>query len=196
MARGGGSVETGWSLWEWPGVLAEAIHHAVWRTPDGALIDVTPTRGHFKRVLFSPDPVATFDRTLARRRPNRMQALSQEPAVSELVAAANSFFQYLGDLDQGRIEAARRGTDPAFDALAAAHLTALHRVYEAKLRPTDRCICGSGRKFFRCCRALPPAEAFASEARRRRIWVMPQAAGFAAGQVAGAGGGIDGSARP
>lgn len=171
---------TGWSLWEWPGVLAEAIHHAVWQSPDGTLIDVTPTRGHYKRVLFSSDSAATFDRTLSHRRPNRMRELSNDPAVMALVAAANGLFQYLGELSQGQIEAARSGKDSTFDALSGTHLSALHQVYNARLRPTDRCICGSGRKFFRCCRVLPSAEKFVGDAQRRRIWVMPQATGLMA----------------
>lgn len=160
----------------------------MWRTPDGGLIDVTPHRGHDKRILFAPDPGARFDPSLARRRPNHMAALSADPDFVALVAAANALFAYLGALDQAQVQLARNGQDSKFDGLAAAHLEMLHRVYAERLRPTDRCICGSGRKFFRCCRVLPPAEGFAADPLRKRTWVMPA--------VAGAWCGIDGTVSP
>ena len=57
----GGEAAYGWAIWRWPGRWFEAEHHAVWRTPSGELIDVTPQTGEPPRILFLPDPAAVYD---------------------------------------------------------------------------------------------------------------------------------------
>lgn len=57
----GGSAAYGWAIWHWPGRWFEAEHHAVWRQPSGALLDVTPQAGDPPRILFLPDPDAVYD---------------------------------------------------------------------------------------------------------------------------------------
>lgn len=37
----GGALVLGWSITWWPRLFISAMHHAVWRSPDGALFDVT-----------------------------------------------------------------------------------------------------------------------------------------------------------
>jgi hypothetical protein len=60
-ARHGGEAAYGWAIWRWPGRWFEAEHHAVWRRPDGSLLDVTPQAGDPPRILFLPDPDAVYD---------------------------------------------------------------------------------------------------------------------------------------
>src|SRR5882672_6074126 len=36
----GGSIQFGWRVREWPGVLLTAEFHAVWVDPDGTLVDI------------------------------------------------------------------------------------------------------------------------------------------------------------
>lgn len=69
-ARAGGDAIYGWAVWHWPGRWFEAEHHAVWRSRDGALVDVTPQTGEPERVLFVEDPTAPYDPSTFRR--NRM----------------------------------------------------------------------------------------------------------------------------
>lgn len=66
-ARHGGAAAYGWAIWHWPGRYFEAEHHAVWRTPEGELIDVTPQTGAPPRILFLPDPDAVYDPARYRR---------------------------------------------------------------------------------------------------------------------------------
>ena len=42
VARDGGQMRCGWQLWEWPHVLVEAEFHAVWVSPAGELVDISP----------------------------------------------------------------------------------------------------------------------------------------------------------
>lgn len=52
----GGEPQPGWVLaQDKQKSFAEAIFHAVWRTPERKLVDVTPRKDHEKRVLFVPD---------------------------------------------------------------------------------------------------------------------------------------------
>lgn len=82
--RHGGSAAYGWAIWHWPGRWFEAEHHAVWRTPAGDLLDVTPQLGDPRRILFLPDPDAVYDPTRFRR--NVMMAEPQCPAAREYIA--------------------------------------------------------------------------------------------------------------
>ncbi len=49
-----GAIRYGWTIWEWPGVGVEAEFHAVWVTPDGSLLDISPHDGE-DSILFLPD---------------------------------------------------------------------------------------------------------------------------------------------
>jgi hypothetical protein len=52
----GGSVQHGWVLAQDKSQsFSEAIFHTVWRSPSGALVDVTPRSDGEKRLMFAPD---------------------------------------------------------------------------------------------------------------------------------------------
>jgi len=53
-AEQGGTI-FGWTIWEWPNVLWTAEFHAVWRSPKGDLIDITPKPKRETRILFVAD---------------------------------------------------------------------------------------------------------------------------------------------
>ncbi len=55
VRRRGGSMLKGWILRELPTVFVEANVHAVWRCPDGSLVDVTPRTDGLTRILFVAD---------------------------------------------------------------------------------------------------------------------------------------------
>ncbi len=72
----GGSTQHGWSMRERPSVFVEAEFHAVWRRPDGALIDVTPRTDGAAGILFLPDSRAVWEGEDVE--PRRMQ-LHEQP---------------------------------------------------------------------------------------------------------------------
>jgi hypothetical protein len=57
----GGSMQLGWLVWETPRIMLEAAFHAVWRSPETTLIDVTPQPDREPEILFLPDSKATID---------------------------------------------------------------------------------------------------------------------------------------
>ena len=50
----GGSQQQGWTIWYEPGEWIEAGYHAVWVSPEGKLIDMTPKADGETRILFLP----------------------------------------------------------------------------------------------------------------------------------------------
>lgn len=60
IALAGGRMLCGWQIWEWPHVLVEAEFHAVWVSPEGALVDITPKQHGEETILFVPDPSLTY----------------------------------------------------------------------------------------------------------------------------------------
>lgn len=81
--RHGGDAAYGWAVWHWPGRWFEAEHHAVWRSPTGELLDVTPQTGEPERVLFVEDPTALFDPAHFRR--NVMAPDAGNPLAREYI---------------------------------------------------------------------------------------------------------------
>lgn len=51
----GGECVIGWAIWETPGVFMEAEFHAVWRTPEGELVDITPRPIPLPHIVFARD---------------------------------------------------------------------------------------------------------------------------------------------
>jgi hypothetical protein len=57
----GGSIVFGWSLHEWQ-LFWEAQHHAIWRTRDEQLVDITPPAlRSATATIFVEDPASNFD---------------------------------------------------------------------------------------------------------------------------------------
>lgn len=61
IAANGGTMVSGWALWEWSGVFIEAEFHAVWCGPDGTLLDLTPNRLLPHEIVFLPDPRTKYE---------------------------------------------------------------------------------------------------------------------------------------
>lgn len=61
VRRLGGSVQHGWRMREQPSVFVEGEFHAVWRRPEGGLVDVTPRDDGLSEILFLPDSRLVWD---------------------------------------------------------------------------------------------------------------------------------------
>jgi hypothetical protein len=55
VKRHGGSMQAGWCLREQRNAFAEGAFHAVWRSPSGTLIDITPRDDKQSQILFLSD---------------------------------------------------------------------------------------------------------------------------------------------
>ena len=48
----GGKQVNGRVIWQWSNVLVEAEAHAVWKSPDGQMIDITPHDNREEQTLY------------------------------------------------------------------------------------------------------------------------------------------------
>ena len=71
----GGSILFGWSIWEWPKVLLTGEFHAIWISPDGNNLDITPKPQGEATILFVPDRSYLADFDFEKRPGNRRYRL-------------------------------------------------------------------------------------------------------------------------
>ena len=94
----GGSIRFGWNVWEYPEVYLTAEFHAVWVSPTGELIDITPKPDGETRIVFAGDPnyPPEFDFT---KRPNNCRARLYQPVDRGKLAQAR-----IASLSKSQIE--------------------------------------------------------------------------------------------
>ena len=82
IERDGGGIQYGWAIWYLPGILMEAEFHAVWVSPRGELIDVSPHQIEFTEIMFLPDSGTVYQ---GRQIGNIHIPLSKDPRVKEYI---------------------------------------------------------------------------------------------------------------
>jgi hypothetical protein len=81
IVASGGSILHGWAIWIEPSYFIEAEHHAIWISPDGQKVDVSPQQKTDK-TLFLPDPENTYKGVHI---PARLKALTDDPRMMEWI---------------------------------------------------------------------------------------------------------------
>ena len=92
IATAGGQRVFGWAIWEWPKVFIEAEFHAVWKQPDGSVLDIAPKALPIPRVLFVPDSQRVYR---GRQIDNIRQPLCNDKAVKRLCELSALIFKEL-----------------------------------------------------------------------------------------------------
>lgn len=87
VAEFGGSSVEGWLIWEGQGYL-HLIHHSVWRSPSGEVIDVTPQEDGERAILFLPDPKTAWRGFLIAARYLHIDPVARE--LCELATACEA----------------------------------------------------------------------------------------------------------
>lgn len=85
VARSGGRRAHGWLYWASPAWL-NAEFHAIWQSPEGRLIDVTPKPDGEQAIVFAEDPAFPSDFDFFRRPNNRRRRTYAGRSVAERVA--------------------------------------------------------------------------------------------------------------
>jgi hypothetical protein len=152
----GGEPVYGWLIAEIPGVMIEAMFHAVWRDDRGILHDISPQTGVPDNRLFLPDPARTYQGCQVN---NIRKALRDDPAIHRFISAMDQRFAVLNSGDratqhgsisipQHEILPVQLEMEAAVKALAA---SLCGRKSIVKVGRNELCPCGSGRKYKRCC---------------------------------------------
>jgi hypothetical protein len=155
VARDGGRIQFGWSIWEWPRVYIEAEHHAVYEPAAGRpWLDITPAaQPDIRGRLFLPDDSAVYDfGNEGVLRGNRRLALSDDPLIQEFFAAAKKRDEILNSIPGVNV----KGVDVDNETLRKIS-SAKRELSQATLKlamnytPQNApCFCGSREKFKRC----------------------------------------------
>ena len=154
IASSGGRMLCGWQLWEWPHVLVEAEFHAVWVSPEGEMIDITPKQHGETQILFVPDERLRYE---GRAIDNRRQPLRDDQIIRHFIRVSEAIVRVMNRGDR----ASQFGyvTVPAHEIEPLQQMQGfLGHSLALGLRDHDRCLCGSGSKYKRCHgRRLEPA---------------------------------------
>lgn len=146
VARDGGRRLCGWQLWEWPGVLVEAEFHAVWLSPGGEMVEITPKPHGEDAILFVPDERRDYHGEVVD---NVRIALHDDQLVEHFIRVSRAIVQVM----------ARNGqpAGPGQVRVPAEQIAPLRRAQhflgyaiDARLREHDPCPCGSGLRYRQC----------------------------------------------
>lgn len=146
IQKDGGAIVYGWQLWEWPNVMIEGEFHAIWRTPDGNLIDITPKQDNEKNILFVPDERRTFRGVSID---NVRVALRDDLLIHHFITVSEQIVKVMNRGERARqfgyVSVPANEIEPLlmFQSLTG-------KMLEQGLKAHDDCLCGSGKKYKRC----------------------------------------------
>jgi hypothetical protein len=143
VEKKGGRIQYGWTIWENPQILVEGEFHAVWETPEGRLLDITPKRDGEAKILFLPDskkiwteePVDNIRLPLTDATHTRLMIRLNE----SMFALHKRYYK------NGKTEV------PYDEYLATLARFGLNPDHPKAIGVYDFCPCGSGNKFKFCC---------------------------------------------
>ena len=156
VATYGGYLIVGWTLWELPAIFVEAEFHAVWRSPTGEFVDITPKKSPTSRILFLEDPSRRYEGCQVN---NVRWVISKAPVIIEYLATLDAKFELLnrgerahhhGEIRLEDREAAEFGTIQTKLALLQSQLNS----HLPSFGPYSPCWCGSGKKVKWCHKDL------------------------------------------
>lgn len=155
VKRDGGRIVYGWSIWEWPRILIEAEHHAIYEPEEGGdWLDITPhaASNDVTHRLFLPDGSATYNfEHEGDRRDNVRQALTDDPLIERLFSTASEYARTLNAVPGVGMVTVNERTSYRLAALEEENARISYQLGMKYTPQNARCFCGSGEKFKRCC---------------------------------------------
>lgn len=89
IERDGGKMVIGWQLWE-TNFFVEAEFHAIWESPNGNLLDITPKQIPVEKILFLPDKQAEYHE---KQVDNIRLNITNNPLVDDFIELAKLKFK-------------------------------------------------------------------------------------------------------
>lgn len=134
-----GNMIPGWTIWQWANILIEAEAHAIWKSPSGELIDITPHDAGEEKIFFLPDSTVAFD---GMRIPSRRMPLTGSSLVKEFVGLMERRDTILCSIS---------GPSVTIPAELSMRLEILKRQLNTEVSRNKLCPCGSGLRYKNCC---------------------------------------------
>lgn len=139
IAEHGGQRILGRSIWQRANVLIEAEAHAVWESPTGEIIDVTPHTNGVSVVLFQADPKMTHEGNCI---PNIRKALTTSTLVAEFIGLYD---------ERDRIASETPGSAYSLSTAMLRRMYEIEQLLNQQAGRNDPCPCQSGIKYKKCC---------------------------------------------
>lgn len=151
IANSGGTIQYGWTIWEWKDVLVEGEFHAVWRSPEDKLLCVSPQVNGEKRVLFLPDNSRAWDEK--NRIDNIRIPLRQDSVVMDFIAVKQELTKEMNALASSQFGVVAFAPSERFAELSIQERALFKKINELSPIPKGNnfCLCGSGKKYKKCC---------------------------------------------
>jgi len=143
----GGTLETGWQIWEWPDVFIEAEFHGIWISPVGERRDITPKPKRFPNILFLPDTQRQYQ---GRQVDNIREPLQDDRVIKDFLAVRAAIFLVLNKGDRANQNGVVSIPPQEIKPLMIAN-DFLYAMLRAGLREQDECGCQRGEIYKQCC---------------------------------------------
>ncbi len=151
----GGTIQHGWIIWENPNIIVEGNFHACWVDMTGKLVDITPKADRETEILFLPDSKRIYEgipidniREIITNDPALKKSFEFQEALTKLHA------QYSVDGRKSEIpthELKRIGIDVPQGYMIDMDGLEPSESRQRKIGRNERCPCGSGVKYKKCC---------------------------------------------
>jgi hypothetical protein len=135
----GGQSVLGRCIWKRANVLIEAEAHAVWKSPSGDMVDVTPHINREPSILFLVDSKMIYDGNCI---PNIRKALTSSPLVAEFINLFN---------ERDLIAAESKESTFSLPADIVRRMFEIEQILNQRVGRNDPCPCQSGMKYKKCC---------------------------------------------
>ncbi len=135
----GGCQVNGWAIWQWANILVEAEAHAVWESPEGELIDITPHENGESRILFLRDDGMVYDGNIIA---SNRSALTDSVLVAEYIRLMN---------ERDRIMREAPGKTYSIPKTLWNRIMEIHVMLHEEVSGNEFCPCRSGLKYKKCC---------------------------------------------
>lgn len=154
IAADGGGVQYGWTIWERPGLLIEGEFHAVWVSPVGEFIDITPKRDGENKILFLPDSQRVWTGEPVDN--VRMPLVDNEITRRLIKSSEESFELRKRHYKGGPLIRFLAAEEPLPEFLAEPFEQFVQNYMPAnapspKIGRNEPCPCRSGKKYKKCC---------------------------------------------
>ncbi|MBQ4855881.1 SEC-C domain-containing protein [Rhodanobacter sp. B2A1Ga4] len=146
IERSGGHMICGWQIWEWPHVMVEAEFHAVWVSPEGQFVDITPKPHGEDTILFVPDARRAYAGVVID---NVRMPVRDDLLVRHFIKASEAIVKVMNrgerSAQYGQVSVPAHEIEPLMMAQSF-----LGQSISLGLRDHNSCLCRSGSKYKRC----------------------------------------------
>jgi len=137
VAKQGGTILIGWAITSRKNLYLECEAHAIWKTSDGEIVDITQNKENFDKTLFS------LQRSMrAERTPSKYIPFTQSTLVAEYIELRNEF---------ERIRCTSVGDILEIPKPLMDRILEIDEIFMIKVGRNETCPCKSGLKFKHCC---------------------------------------------